>query len=619
MNRMRLLIITGFLLWLAMIVSFTDALPPQTGVENCVAYVKTQSTEFAVATVRLQKAIESINTNPATIVQARNALKECRLRYKNIQFFLEYFFKSAALIYNGPAKYEVEEPFMEFNEPVGLQVIESLLFENKPAAKKQLLLQQVSVVNSSAKDLNALLYNFSANDQQLLESIRIELIRVITLTITGFDAPNLKSGIAESAASFTAIQHVLQPYLKNTNRGDSVSHFLTGGIHFLQLHPDFDSFNRMQFITAYALPLQRQLHLLIAELGLNLNTTGVLNYNAGDIFDPAAIDLNAFPGIKNENNTSLTKPGQQLFFEPGLSGNNKISCATCHNPEKHFTDGLPKSIAFDGRSQVQRNAPTLLYAGYQYAQLWDARSTSLEDQVKDVLNNVHEMNSNDSIVSSLLVRKPEYKALFSKAFAHGPDSLSIPDKVARCIAAFVRNLNPRNTRFDKYIQGDTAALTSNEIKGFNLFMGKAQCATCHFAPLFNGLTPPLYNRSELEVLGTLATDNFKKPIVDADPGRYKIFPISYYKRAFKTPTVRNASATAPYMHNGNFKTLASVVDFYNKGGAKGLGIGSEEQTLSPIPLQLTTNETNCIIQFIHSLQDSVNIDPFNNYHKQSFK
>jgi cytochrome c peroxidase len=616
---MRLLIITGFLLWLAMIVSFTDALPPQTGVENCVAYVKTQSTEFAVATVRLQKAIESINTNPATIVQARNALKECRLRYKNIQFFLEYFFKSAALIYNGPAKYEVEEPFMEFNEPVGLQVIESLLFENKPAAKKQLLLQQVSVVNSSAKDLNALLYNFSANDQQLLESIRIELIRVITLTITGFDAPNLKSGIAESAASFTAIQHVLQPYLKNTNRGDSVSHFLTGGIHFLQLHPDFDSFNRMQFITAYALPLQRQLHLLIAELGLNLNTTGVLNYNAGDIFDPAAIDLNAFPGIKNENNTSLTKPGQQLFFEPGLSGNNKISCATCHNPEKHFTDGLPKSIAFDGRSQVQRNAPTLLYAGYQYAQLWDARSTSLEDQVKDVLNNVHEMNSNDSIVSSLLVRKPEYKALFSKAFAHGPDSLSIPDKVARCIAAFVRNLNPRNTRFDKYIQGDTAALTSNEIKGFNLFMGKAQCATCHFAPLFNGLTPPLYNRSELEVLGTLATDNFKKPIVDADPGRYKIFPISYYKRAFKTPTVRNASATAPYMHNGNFKTLASVVDFYNKGGAKGLGIGSEEQTLSPIPLQLTTNETNCIIQFIHSLQDSVNIDPFNNYHKQSFK
>ena len=97
-------------------------------------------------------------------------------------------------------------------------------------------------------------------------------------------------------------------------------------------------------------------------------------------------------------------------------------------------------------------------------------------------------------------------------------------------------------------------------------MGKAQCGTCHFAPLFNGLIPPFYNLTEVEVLGTTKTDNLEKPEADTDLGRFNIFPISFYEKAFKTPTVRNVSATGPYMHNGAFKTLEAVVEFYNKGG-----------------------------------------------------
>jgi cytochrome c peroxidase len=159
------------------------------------------------------------------------------------------------------------------------------------------------------------------------------------------------------------------------------------------------------------------------------------------------------------------------------------------------------------------------------------------------------------------------------------------------------------------MQGGEAALTAAEIKGFNLFMGKAQCGTCHFAPLFNGLTPPFYDRTEFEVLGATRTDDLEKPEPDSDMGRYPLFPMDYYKQAFKTPTVRNAAATAPYMHNGAFKTLEAVIGFYNKGGAAGLKLPIDNQTLSPLPLHLTPEETAGIVSFIYTLDDAAIIQP----------
>jgi len=136
-------------------------------------------------------------------------------------------------------------------------------------------------------------------------------------------------------------------------------------------------------------------------------------------------------------------------------------------------------------------------------------------------------------------------------------------------------------------------------------MGKAQCGTCHFSPLFNGLMPPLYNFTELEVLGTPLTDDLLHPQTDTDSGRYKVFPIAYYNGAFKTPTLRNVSATAPYMHNGGFHTLEAVVEFYNKGGGRGIGLNKEQQTLSGAPLNLTKNEISDIVSFLHALEDTI--------------
>jgi cytochrome c peroxidase len=486
------------------------------------------------------------------------------------------------------------------------------LFETDAAAHKEALLKEAAAISSSAQDLHALLYGFTANDRQIMESLRLELIRIFALGISGFDAPLLKSGVSESYEALSGVKHALAPYLQeHTPHADSVACYMEGSLQFLQNGGAFDAFDRLRFLSQYALPLQRNLGALIREMQLDTQShTTALNYQADHLFSKDALNMPGAPVV----NTGMIALGKALFYEPALSGNNKISCATCHQPDLHFTDALPKSRAFDGHSQLQRNAPSLLYAGYQYAQFWDGRDSTIEMQVTDVMSNPLEMNADHRITIQRLQENEHYRRLFSRIFPGTTDSLITVSRIAGALAAFVRSLDPRNAPFDRYMNGDTAALGSAQARGFNLFMGKAQCGTCHFVPLFNGLMPPLYNFTELEVLGTPLTDDLQHPCADPDSGRFKVFPIAYYKGAFKTPGVRNVSATAPYMHNGGFHTLEAVVEFYNKGGGRGIGLNTEQQTLSGVPLNLTKQEISDIVSFLHALEDT--IPP--QYKQQSF-
>ena len=581
------------------------ATPPTIGVQLAMDYFTTQSRTFAANCTQLRKTLETPKPSRAV---ARQRLIECRCQYKKIEAFLEYFFRSSSTIYNRPPKFEAEEPDMEYQSPIGLQVIESLLYDAHPNHKT--LLDQAKAVESSASDLPALLYNFKASDPQLLESLRLELIRIIALDITGYEAPLLKTGIRESRAALEAFSLSLQPYLQDSKHADSLQYFLSKTITLLKNENDqpFDTFDRLAFLKDAALPLQRQLNAFIREKGLELNTNKALNYAADDIFSPDAI-LPAPAAAPTESSASLITLGRQLFSDSSLSTNSKKSCASCHNPEMSFTDGRPSSIAFDGHHFLDRNAPTLLYSGFQYNQFWDGRARTLEDQIRTVLNDTKEMNADTASLTK-----------------HGGIETTI-----KALAAYVRSLHPMNSRFDQYLRGKPT-LTDKEKAGANLFMGKAQCATCHFIPLFNGLIPPYYTQTEFEVLGTTSTDQFSKALIatqtskaaqtintqtsavaktklqlSPDQGRFKIYPFPFFKGAFKTPTVRNSAQTGPYMHNGAFHSLESVLEFYNKGGGAGLGLKVPEQTLSPIPLHLSSKEINNIILFIHTLTDSLNI------------
>ncbi|MBN9299219.1 MAG: hypothetical protein J0I41_19615 [Filimonas sp.] len=568
---------------------------------NTLAYIKKEALLFAGTTAKLEETVSEIDSlQPQTLANAKAVLAQSRQQYKRMEFFLFYFLRSATLVYNEANKYEVEEPFIEAREPSGFQVMESILFSENAVDQKKELIQQANLVNTSAEDIRSLLYNLDITDRQILESIRIELIRLITLGITGFDAPELKTGIAESKQVLLAFKDNLVPFLHSKNKeADSIRFYLSKAVALCDTAKDFDSFDRMNFLVNAALPLQHHLDRFIKESGLELNTTGTLNYDTDNLFSKNALVLSRAKG----ENKALIKLGRMLFFEKRLSQNNTRSCASCHQPEKYFSDGLSKSTTLDGGSFVQRNAPSLYYSTYQYAQFWDGRVKTLKDQIQAVLDNPMEMGSDHKIAIRALYQSKTYPAIFKTVFAQQQDTLISISTISGAITAFFETLAPMDSPFDQYIKGDKNALSKTQIKGFNLFMGKAQCGTCHYAPLFNGLIPPLYQRTELEVLGLTKNDNFASPENDEDEGRYTSYPVSYYKFAFKTPTVRNVEKTAPYMHNGNFATLESVMEFYNKGGAAGMGLEMPTQTLSAKPLNLTEEEIAAIISFLHSLTD----------------
>lgn len=589
-------------------------------------YIRTAFSAFSQATAELCTAIDRIDSSDnSAIARSKAALIRCRLSYKKIEFFLEYFFHSSALIYNNPAKYEVEEPYMEFEAPRGFQVIEALLFAQKPQRQKAELMQQATAVHESADGLDALLYDFSLQDGPLLESLRIELIRIMTLGIAGYDAPLLRSGIAESYEAMLSMAFSLRPYLAIHEReADSVRYYIGRCLTRLRANPGFNRFDRMAFLTRAALPLQYHLGLFIRQSGLELNTVPALNYRADQLFARDALNRGVFPGSGKglddapvlldagaagsdamaTGGGAAADLGRRLFFETALSGNGSRSCATCHQPGHYFTDQLPKSIAYDGHSTVKRNAPSLFYAAFQYSQFWDGRAKTLEEQVIDVLNNPVEMNAELPVIEHRLQHNSSYAQDFCKAFPEKKDSPIAISQVAIAIAAYVRTLSPMKSPFDRYIAGDQRAMTEDQIDGFNLFMGKAQCATCHFAPLFNGLRPPLYDLTEYETLGVPATDDLHSPRQDGDSGRFGVYPIPFYKQAFKTPTLRNVAVTAPYMHNGNMHSLEKVMEFYNKGGGRGLGLTTPQQTLPAEPLHLSAKEIQQIILFLHALTDA---------------
>jgi cytochrome c peroxidase len=573
------------------------------GVRQTQDYFISHTAEFTSSAKHLYDAIEHLDSNPSSLKKAQHKLAACRLSFKKIEFFTEYFFHSETRMYNAAPVFEVEEPTLELVEPMGLQQIETLLYDADVLANKPILLLHADALFTSVQDLKSLLYQFKITDEQILESLRIELIRIMTLSLTGYDAPSLKTGVTESLTATVAMRYILQPYItKDPLHGEALNRLLGNCIQYLSDHQDFDSFDRMAYLTQFSIPLQKKLGQMIRSLNLDLNTSTHLNYAADHIFSRDAFRNLGFVADSLQNKP-MEQLGKTLFSEKALSRNLTTSCASCHLPSNYFNDNLTKSPSILRDSILRRNTPTLLYAGRQHMQFWDGRSEKLEEQIKNVIFNPLEMGGKVNLIKRRILKNKQYQPLFAQAFPDkAPDKLDIDD-LATAIASFVGNLGSMNAPFDRYLNGEQKALTDDQIDGFNLFMGKAQCGTCHFPPFFNSVLPPLFNISEVEVLGTPANNDLDKARADPDAGRYDLFHIRYYQGAFKTPTVRNAAKTAPYMHNGSLESLQTVMEFYNRGGGAGLGLSVPDQTLSSSPLNLNTTEIDHIISFIDALTD----------------
>lgn len=528
--------------------------------------------------------------------------QDIRKTYKKMEWAVEYFLPHSARFINGPALPEIEMDEHTEIEPEGLQVLEEMFYPYQKANKEEVIRMLNKLINKS----NTIDTNFQVitiSKDQVFDALRQETFRISSLGISGFDTPVSGTFLQEIPSSLQGIKETLEQISTDRSKNKALKSIvaeISSTITVLKKNTDKNTFDYVNFIpdhlnriTTLMLDFKKQ------ENIPDVDVTTALNKNAATFFSKNAFNPNAFtPGKEYTYSEEKAALGHQLFNDKILSNNNNRSCATCHIPEKAFTDGLSKAMSLEN-SELARNTPSLNYAGYQHGQFWDMRKDDLEGQSSDVISNKEEMHGDLNVILAKINQDKNYKAAFNKIYHSQKTEVW---QLQNVLASYIRSLAKFNSDFDEYMRGNKSAMTDNQKRGFNLFVGKAQCAICHFLPLFNGTVPPNFKKTEQEVLGTAM--NGENKVFDTDPGRGKFHEtVSSLQHSFKTPTLRNINKTAPYMHNGGYKTLKEVMNFYNKGGGKAFGFKLENQTLSDAPLQLTDQEIDDIIDFMKALDD----------------
>ena len=547
---------------------------------------------------------------------AKNVFIECRARYKKIESFVTYFFPGDAKFINGGTEQEIEdddEPDFII-QPHGFQVIERALYGEDAASHTQHLLNEADSVSDLLKRSITSISTMEINPRVFFEAMQMQLIRLFMLTAVNVETPESRQASGEMISSLQGMKELIYLAFPFAYEGRSMvlrvfCETIDAACNYIGAYKSIDQLDYFKLYTGFYIPLSDQLRTARGNLvEENYQSTTAIDLTATSVFDQAAFNTFFFnPSQTKTGSPERAALGKMLFFDPVLSENNRRACASCHQPQKAFTDGLPKSLSMDGKTQVSRNAPTLINAAIQGRLFHDARTMNLENQADEVLGNPLEMHHDFSSSLNKLKRSPEYVSLFRSAFKGTPDTFISAHSVLLAIAEYERTLVSFNSRFDKTIRGEEISLTSDEREGFQLFITKGKCAGCHFIPLFSGTVPPEYKVSEWDVLGTPKVNDRSKPELDPDAGRAGVHRTDLYRHAFKTPGLRNVALTAPYMHNGVFNTLEEVMDFYNVGGGKGWGLDVPNQTLSSDSLKMSKEEMKKIISFLGSLTDTAGL------------
>ena len=540
--------------------------------------------------------LDSISTSENTEKNI-SFYKKARLHFKTIEPILASIDKNNYKSLNAPNTLQVQEEDLtdiKIRNPFGFQVIEELLYEPKIDTLK--LQNTVSLTRNRLKLISENTY-INLKDYHIIWLLRNQITRIATTGITGFDSPVLCQSLLESQYTYKTLIKLVD-FFQDKFTSKKIYNNLRASFKnaITILNHDFDSFDRYGFIKNH---VDKQLKLLVKtqeDWNVIFPFEMALSNNTSALFNPNTLNVFYFTDYKSDTTHLKHKEllGKELFNDKTLSKDNSMACASCHIKDLAFTDGLK---TFDSRQT--RNSPTLTYSAYQQSYFMDGRTGSLEGQIVGVSKSHNEFNLiMDSIVNRVK-KNPKYKFLLDSLYGSKRSNFNI----RHAIASYVRTLSPFNSKFDRNINGKENTLTNIEKQGFNLFMGKAVCATCHFPPLFNGTVPPDFNDTELELIGVPEKNDTINAVVSNDPGRYNMIKTKERKHFFKTPTIRNIEKTAPYMHNGVYNTLEEVLDFYNRGGGKGIGIHEKHQTLPFDNLNLSLEEQTHIIAFMKTLTD----------------
>lgn len=289
------------------------------------------------------------------------------------------------------------------------------------------------------------------------------------------------------------------------------------------------------------------------------------------------LGLDAYLPTPEENaiTAEKTRLGERLFFDTKLSADTSISCATCHQPSRAFTDGRPRSRGVFGRVTV-RNTPSVLNAGYGAAFFWDGRIATLEEQVLQPIIATEEMGATLDDVVRRLRSDTGYRAAFRDALGEPPSA----ETIGKALATFVRTRRSAASPMDRYLDGDQSAADAQAIAGLRIFQGRARCVECHHGPL---LTDGGFHNTGVGWGG-------------ADPGRARVTGEEADRGRFKTPSLRNVALTAPYMHDGSLATLEDVVEFYARGGNANPLLDTRIR-----PLDLSSADKRALIAYLRAL------------------
>lgn len=564
-------------------------------------------------------SLETLRTEMDSLVDLANkrvplsALKDqfhsARYAFKKIALLIEYFNPVENRLLNRPAIDALQPGAVDkLVAPSGFQYIEQELFGDFSA-------DSYALVSSLGVEMIRTLEDLS-NQQDLVLKFREELVwdalrssvlQLMTTGIAGFDSPIALASLPEACGSLEGICDLLDLFDERLPKEDIdlIKSRIQGAGNFLARGKSFDSFDRLEFIRSQADAIYQSIVQVRKRNNISFppGSNGI-NFNAESIFTDSFFKMDFFgPSADYGVTEERIRLGKKLFGDPILSGERNRSCASCHYPNKGFTDGLAKPYAIDNVTPLLRNSPTLWNAGLQTKQFWDSRVDILENQLGEVVHNLQEMQGSLGNSVNDLKGSVEYLRLFNEAYPLEKNPVN-RFTIANAIATYVRSLRSLDSKFDRYISGRSTEYSASEKNGFNLFMGKAKCGTCHFLPLFNGVVPPIFTETESEVLGVPSTKDKRNAKLDGDRGKYDYTKAEIHRFAFKTPGLRNVELTGPYMHNGVFNTLEEVIDFYNEGGGTGLGIAPPNQTLPPEKLKLSKKEKANLVHFLKSLTDT---------------
>lgn len=288
---------------------------------------------------------------------------------------------------------------------------------------------------------------------------------------------------------------------------------------------------------------------------------------------------------------ALTELGKLLFFDPRLSSSDQISCSSCHDPIRNWSDGRGTALGHNHR-QGNRNTPSISNIWAIEPLFWDGRAATLEDLIFKPIADHREMNQNPALLPEKIGNIEGYAVYFEAAFGDKQVSL---DRMAAAMSQFQRTIKGRSSSFDRFLKGDQEALTDVELKGMHLFRTKARCMNCHHGPLFTDMK---FHNVGLTYYGR----KFQ------DLGRYSVTRDTSHVGAFKTPSLRNVAFTSPWMHNGLFTDLRGIVQMYSNGmpqpkPREGLENDPLFPTTSPIlkKLELSPDEIDAVVAFLHAI------------------